>query len=196
MFSLSGWRAVFMTLFSAGLLLTMTAGPASAETVLTACTGTCGAYSVHDGNSTQDVTCIDRTKDPNELYQIQVQPPKVYGPTAAMTTVQWRFQIQDKGFIGPSHWKTISTSAYQTATASNSVPAKAGHGLTSGTWSFIHIGQGSVFEGYRVLVEMNWWNNSGVIGRVKIKYDWYKQVRRDGSHSTVIQTDCKGAQHD
>ena len=51
--------------------------------------------------------------------------------------------------------------------ASSSVPAKSGDGFTTGVWMSNLNGSGSVFEGYRVLVEMDWWNNSGVVGATR-----------------------------
>ena len=196
MFSLSRLSALPVAVLSAGILLAAAAGPASAEMVLKSCTGTCGVYQVHDDSALEDIVCVDRNKHPNELYEITIRPPKIYGPTSKMTTVDWRFQVQDKSFTFPSHWKTIDTSPYQTATASSSVPAKSGDGFTTGVWMSNLNGGGSVFEGYRVLVEMDWWNNSGVVGREKIVYDWYWQVNLNGSHGAAVQGHCTGSQSD
>ena len=186
-------RVAAATVVAVSSLLVIAGSPAAAETVLSSCSGTCGTWQVRDDSSTQDVVCVELNKRPHELYEITVGPPTIYGPYAAPTKVDWRFQIQDKSFTSPSHWKTISTSPYQTANASSTAAAGSGHGFSTAVWQFIHIGPGSVFEGYRVLVEMDWWHNSSVVGSVKIKYDWYDIVRRNGT-DTGTDNRCHGAE--
>jgi hypothetical protein len=189
------FRVAAATVVAVTSILAIAGSPAAAETVLVGCSGTCGSWQVRDDSSTQDIVCVELNKGPHELYEITVRPPKIYGPYAAATKVDWRFQVQEKSFNSPSHWKTISTSPYQTANASTTAAASSGHGFSTAVWPFIHIGPGSPAEGYRALVEMDWWHTSSVAGRVQIKYDWYSIVRRNGT-ITGTASRCSGAESD
>ena len=117
------------------------------------------------------------------LHKYQAQSV-IYGAHSSKTTVGWRFKVQSRSQIVFSHWHSDYTSPYQTAQADSSTPASAGHG-------FSRLASAATFDTepditYRVVVEMQWWQNGSVEGYVKLRYNSYEALRDDGaSHSST-----------
>jgi len=175
-------------------LLVMAAPPVGAATVLKSCTGICGAWHVLDSHKKAGAVCVIRNKRPHELIRITVRPPTMYGNYTGLTPVRWWFEIQRKQFIGPDNlWHTVFTSSNQSAYASNTTPASDGNGFSRGIWT--DPNEGSTFEGFRVVIEMEWWHMGSPEGNLTLKYDSYKVVRLNGTHG-FIDDNCRGSQSD
>jgi len=182
------------TALAVGSLLLVAAPPVGAATVLKGCTGTCGSWQVLDTAKRTGAVCVDRNKRPHELIEITVRPPTMYGHYSTLTPVRWWFLIQNKSFIGPdNHWHTIFTSSNQSAYADLTTPASAGNGFTRGSWT--DPTEGSAFEGFRVVIEMEWWHQGSPEGSLKLKYDNYKNVFFNGRHGFTDDR-CRGSRSD
>lgn len=147
------------------------AAPASAETILSPCSGTCGSWQVGDGETGQKgANGIYATSFPFELNRITVRPPLMHGDHPSNSQVAWRFKVQRMP-VGGGSWVTRYTSTYQTAQADDAIPAYAGNGFSRRSWSAPNDPSGYY---YRVLIDMRWKHNGSVEGRLSLKYDWYK----------------------
>jgi hypothetical protein len=147
------------------------AAPASAETILSPCSGTCGSWEVYDGETgRKGANGIYATSFPYELNKITVRPPLMHGDHPSNSQVGWRFKIQRMP-VGGGSWVTRYTSTYQTAQADNAIPAYAGNGFSRRSWLAPNNPSGFF---YRVVIDMRWKHNGLVEGRLSLKYDWYK----------------------
>lgn len=154
--------------------------PASAETILSACSGTCGDWQVGDGEMGQKGSNgIYGTSFPYELNKITVRPPLMHGNYSANSQVAWRFRIQRMP-VGGGAWATRYTSTYQKAQADDAIPAYAGNGFSRRSWSAPNVPSGYF---YRVVIDMRWKHNGSVEGTLSLKYDWYKA--KSGNNSYV-----------
>ena len=180
---LTRFRVVLATVLTLSFLLVLTAPPAAAETVLTSCVGTCGTWQVYDSEvGNKGAVCLYPNPFPYILDSIKVRPPLMYGAHSYVTDVSWRFRIQYKN--GSGVWKTTYSSPYQVHKADDANPVYLGHGFLWGVWKAPYT---TDFEQYRVIVQMQWWQNSfygPIDGQVKLKYDWYKELRSNGDHFT------------
>jgi len=147
------------------------AAPAAAEVIVKQCVGTCGYYEVYDNDTTkQGVTCTYGTSYPYGLKTMTVRPPLMHGYHSTKTKVGWRFTVQRKK-VGGSSWSVFYQSGYQTAQASDSIPAYQGHGFTKRSYSLANP------NGYywRVHIELQWYGSPQ--GYAKVRYTWYLAVR-------------------
>ena len=143
------------------------AAPASAATVIQACTGTCGTYVAHDSNGgPYGATCKYETGS-YDLDWISVRPPLMYGPNANKTAVQWKFNILRSTNFGGSY-TGIYNSSWQTGMASTSTFAA---GFTNRTW---YASDPNPTGWFKVRILM-WWKNSGLgYSKMKVEYDYYQ----------------------
>ena len=150
------------------------AAPASAETILAPCSGTCGSWEVYDGAvGRKGANGIYATSAPYELNKITVRPPLMHGDHPSPSQVAWRFKIQRRAVDGIA-WSTIYTSTYQKASADDAIPAYAGNGFSRRAWEAPNNPSGYF---YRVLIDMRWKHNGSVEGTLSLKYDYYKAKR-------------------
>ena len=159
---------------------------ASADIVLTQCSGTCGYWEVADSGPSgmKGAVCIYANSGSAPLDEITVRPPLMHGNYSNKTKVGWRFKIQREAPSGAT-FNTIFTSAYQTAKADDQIPAYAGHGFSRGAW----IASSTPTGFYRVWIEMQWWHNGAVEGFARDQYQWYKAIR-SGHPSYVDESYC------
>jgi len=159
---------------------------ASADIVLTQCSGTCGYWEVADSGPSRmkGAVCIYANSGSAPLDEITVRPPLMHGNYSNKTKVGWRFKIQREAPSGAT-FNTIFTSAYQTAKADDQIPAYAGHGFSRGAW----IASSTPTGFYRVWIEMQWWHNGAVEGFARDQYQWYKAIR-SGHPSYVDESYC------
>lgn len=147
------------------------AAPASAETILSPCSGNCGSWEVYDGDvGKKGANGIYATNYPYELNKITVRAPLMHGDHPTKSQVGWRFKIQRMP-VGGGSWSTRYTSTYQTAQADDAIPAYSGHGFSRRSWFAPNDPSGYY---YRVLIDMRWKHNGSVEGTLSLKYDWYK----------------------
>jgi hypothetical protein len=153
--------------------LAVFAAPAAAETVLVPCSGTCGYWEVYDASvGKKGAVCVYANSYPYQLNSITVRPPLMHGYYTPKTKVGWRFIVQRKNVNGGA-WSSRFTSSYQTALASDSIPANVGSGFSRRAWNAPANPAGYY---YRILIEMQWWHNGSVEGFLRLKYDWYKRL--------------------
>ncbi len=149
--------------------------PASAETVLSPCSGTCGDWQVNDASVGQKgAVCVYQSSGLYDLKQITVRAPLMHGYYNGDTKVGWRFNIQRKNVNGGG-WSTFYTSSYQTAKGDNAVPAYTGHGFARRSYNGPNNSHGYY---WRVTLDLKWWGQSNMVeGTLSLKYDWYKRIR-------------------
>jgi hypothetical protein len=172
---LKGNRMRLLIAMSAALTsLGVLAAPASAEVVQVECNGRCGYYEVKDAGTASQAgaQCNYGTSYPYKLKSIKVRPPLMHGDYAAKTKVGWRYRIQRKPING-GNWSPIAISSYQTAMASDSIPAYAGSGFTFRKWFAPNNPAGYY---YRAVIELQWWKNGSVEGYARVRYEWYRRV--------------------
>jgi hypothetical protein len=176
-----GVRILLAIAFAVSSLVAM-AAPAAAETTLVSCSGTCGYYEVKDQGPTGPKGAVCGYKS---LYLdfISVRPPLMHGNYAYKSKVAWRFKIQH-GSTSSGPWSTTYTSSYQSAMASDSIPAYAGKGFARRWWYAPQNPSGS----YRVWVEMGWWRNGSMEGFARVEYDHYKWIA--GADSGEFSESC------
>ena len=162
------------------------AAPASAESIQVACNGRCGYYEVKDQPTAgmAGAQCNYATSYPYKLTSIKVRPPLMHGDYTAKTKVGWRYRIQRKP-VGGGNWAPIAISSYQTAMASDAIPAYAGSGFTFRKW-FAPNNPNGYF--YRAVIELQWWKNGSVEGYARIRYENYRRV--SGSNSNMAPNYC------
>lgn len=147
------------------------AAPASAETVTSPCSGTCGYWEVYDGSTgRKGANGIYGTSYPYKLNKITVRPPLMHGAHPSNSQVGWRFKVQRRP-VGGGTWSTIYTSTYQTAQANDAIPAYAGNGFSRRSWNAPNNPAGYV---YRILLDLRWKHNGTVEGTLSLRYEWYK----------------------
>lgn len=146
------------------------AAPASAETVIDPCSGTCGYWEVDDTPGMHGAVCKYETGS-YDLDWISVRAPLMHGPYSNKTTVQWKFNILRSTNFGGSY-TGIYNSSWQTAMANNSIPAYQGSGFARRTWYASDPNPTGWFK-VRLLL---WWKNGAgnVVGKVKVEYDYYQ----------------------
>ena len=174
----SGLRLAFGIVFSISALGVL-AAPAAAETVTQNCQGNCGSWQVEDASAPKrGGSCFYSGSYPYKLTSVSAREPLMHGDYATKTKVGWRFRIQRQNTNGGS-WNTIFTSGYQTAKASNSIPAYgSGHGFSRRSWTAPSNPNG---YRYRIALDLKWWKpNGNVDGTLSLKYDWYKRERKGG----------------
>lgn len=166
---------IVLALAFAFLAVGALSSPAAAETVLNGCSGKCGYWEVGDKSTGgKGAVCVYQTSYPYNLKQITVRAPLMHGRYAVKTKVGWRFNIQKKN-VGGGSWKTTYTSSFQTAKASNSIPAYTGHGFSRRAYNGPAHPEGFY---WRVTLDLRWWGKTGAVeGNLKLKYDWYKRQR-------------------
>jgi len=167
-------------------LLIMAAPPAAAVTVLSGCSDICGSWSVVDTRHEKGVRCLYGAGLYGEIYKISVRPPVMFGHGTLASTVGWRFRIQSRHTNG-GPFVTDYTSKYQTAQASLSVAAQAGHGFSRRSWA---VPANTGYNDRRVIVDMQWWKQQLVQGHVKVLYDAYAAKNDDGGGSIYILDRC------
>ena len=145
--------------------------PASAETPITVCNGTCGYYEIGDGGPPYGANC-QYEKVSYALDKISVRPPLMHGPYSQKTKVRWLFRI----FRMPSGggaWSQIHQSTWQNAMASDAIPARAGSGFSRRTWTAPENPAGF----YKVRILMHWFNQAGNrVGIAAVELDNYKRL--------------------
>ena len=143
------------------------AGPAAAETVLDACTGTCGAYDIGDSGPPYGANC-SYEKASHDLDKMSARPPTVWGNYDFTTTVKWRFKIIRSS---PSGQLSSVTGRYQSAQADNMTPARVGNGFSRRTWRAPESPTGR----FSMWLEIVWVGSSGVPGgSARVLIDHYK----------------------
>ena len=172
--------ALCFALTSLGVL----AAPASAEVVMVQCNGRCGYYEVYDTPAMAGARCNYGTSFPYKLNSIRVRAPLMHGDYAAKTKVGWRYRIQRKPVNG-GNWSPVVISSYQTAMASDSVPAYNGSGFTGRTWTAPNNPNGYF---YRAVIELQWWKNGAVEGYARVRYEYYSRV--SGSNTDMATNYC------
>ena len=156
------------------------AAPASAESIFSPCSGTCGYWEVYDGETgRKGANGIYATDFPYELNKISVRPPLMHGAHASDSQVAWRFRIQRRDVNGVG-WATIYTSTYQKAQADDAIPAYAGNGFSRRSWSAPNDPSG---YWYRVMLDLRWKHNGSLEGVLTLKYDWYKAKRGNNTYT-------------
>ncbi len=160
--------------------LAVTVTPAAAETVLKDCVGTCGYWEVSDTGPSgpKGAVCVYETGGSHDLDRITVRPPLMHGNYANKTTVKWRFKVRRQAVSPGATFHTIYTSSWQSAQASETVPAYAGHGFARRAWMVPESPHGF----FDVWVELSWLNNGSVQGTARVEYDWYKAQRGGSSY--------------
>ena len=167
------WRLlVALSLALAGS--TLIAGPASAEQILTQCSGKCGEYQYGDNEPPPQygANCIYETAS-YDLDKMSGRPPIVHGPFVNKSKVAWRIKILRSNNFGSS-WTTEYISGWDYAMASQTIAAYAGRGFARITYS---APENPV--GWRKMrVNIRWWNLSGssVIGNASAEYNSYKRL--------------------
>lgn len=157
-----------------GLALVMgasLAAPASAETVIDPCSGTCGYWEVYDTSGMDGAVC-KYEKGSYDLDWISVRAPLMHGPFSGKTTVQWKFNILRSTNFGGSYTNAYNSS-WQTAMANTAIPAYQGSGFSRRTWYASDPNPTGWFK-VRLLL---WWKNGAgnVVGKVKVEYDYYQR---------------------
>ena len=155
--------------------------PAAAETVLSGCSGTCGAWQVNDASVGQKgAVCVYQSSGLYDLKQITVRAPLMHGNYPTKTKVGWRYNIQRKNVNGGG-WSTFYTSSYQTSTANDMIPAYTGHGFARRSYSGPSNSHGYY---WRVSLDLKWWGKTGSVeGNLTLKYDWYKAIRGSDTYT-------------
>lgn len=160
--------ALGMALSAVGSL----AGSASAETVITPCTGTCGDYEVYDSPKPPPYGANCKYESGTfDLDWISARPPQMHGLVSYPkdSKVQWRMMVLHAS--GPAgKYATIHTSNWQTAYANDQQVARAGHGFHRIFWYAPENPSGV----YKVWIDMRWWKSGAVQGTVRLEYDSYK----------------------
>ncbi len=158
---------------------TVIAAPVAAETVIDPCSGTCGYWEVYDTSSMKGAVCKYETGS-YDLDSISVRPPLMHGPYSNKTKVQWKFNILRSTNFGSSY-TGIYNSTWQTAMASDSIPAYDGSGFSRRTWNAPDPNPTGWFK-VRLLL---WWKNASgnVVGKMKVEYDYY-QGKWNGNSDT------------
>jgi len=178
-------RIVLGVIFAVSAVSVM-AAPAAAEVIVKACVGNCGSYQVSDNDTGMPgAKCTYQNSYPYKLLNMSVRPPLMHGDYSTKTKVEWRFKVQRKNVNG-SKWLVTYTSSYQSAQASDSIPAYENHGFTRRTWNAPSNPSG---YDYRVILELQWWHNGSKEGYAKIRYSWYKE-QRSGSSSSNLGSYC------
>lgn len=173
----TGFRGFLALMFVVGTFM-VAAAPAAAETVITACQGTCGDYQVDDNNTgTPGATCR-YTQPAYYLAAIDIRPPLMHGNYANKTKVEWRYRIQRQS-TNLTGWKLFYESTFQSAMADNQIPAYKGHGFAYRTWNAPADPTGYL---YRVRIVMRWWHNGAVEGSMLVQYDWYQAQKSASQH--------------
>lgn len=166
-----GTRRATLSLFVAITALIGLAAPASAETVITACNGTCGYYEIGDGGPPYGANCQYEAGS-YDLDKISVRPPLMHGPWSYNTNVRWLFRIFRSSNFGGS-WSQIYQSTWQNAMANDAIPARAGNGFSRRTW----MAPESPTGWFKVRILMHWFNQSGNrIGIAAVELDNYKRL--------------------
>ena len=161
---------VLGTLAIAATCLFTAVAPAAAETILTACSGTCGDYQVTDTDTGGKGAVCGYETTSYDLDFISIRPPLMHGPFSYNTTVQWRYRILRASSSGTT-FSGIYLSTWQSAKANNQIPAYAGHGFARRFWYAPESPTGK----FEVRINMRWKNSAGtVIGTARVEYDWYK----------------------
>lgn len=150
--------------------LAVIAAPVAAAT----CSGTCGTYVISDQGPAGPKGAVCKYETASyDLDFISVRPPKMYGPFAYKTKVQWYFKILRSTDFGAS-WMTAHTSSFQTAQASTTSAAYAGHGFSRRYW---YAPDPNPTGWFKVTVIMIWRNSGGVvIGNDSVVYHHYKGI--------------------
>lgn len=174
---------VLVSLAIAVSSIVLIAAPVSAETVLNACHGTCGAYQYTDTGPTggKGAVCGYETVS-HDLDFISVRPPLMHGPFANNTPVAWQYKIW-RAPVNTGVFALKFTSTWQGAKANDQIPAYADHGFARRFWTAPEDPHGY----FKVRVYLRWKNNAGtVIGTASAEYDWYK-TQWNGTSSTNMQ---------
>jgi hypothetical protein len=180
-FNRTGLRVALGLVFAMSALGAM-AAPAAAEVVVKACVGNCGYYEVYDNSTGQPgAKCTYQNSYPYKLLNVNVRPPLMHGDYSNKTKVGWRFLIQRKNING-NKWLVYYTSSYQTATASDSIPAYVGSGFSRRKWNAPNNPSGYQ---YRVVLELRWWHNGSVEGYAKVRYTYLLQQRANGMNGNL-----------
>jgi hypothetical protein len=154
------------------------AAPASAATVIDACSGTCGTYSVTDKSGGPYGAICKYETGSYDLDWIKVSPPKMYGTSSSPRQVQWKFNILRSTNFGGSY-TGIFNSSWQTDTATS---AAAANGFTSRTWYASDPNPTGYFK-VRILL---WWKNAGSgYSKMKVEYDFYQRKWNGNSNPST-----------
>ena len=183
----STMRASLALVIALGALLVISIAPVAAEADM-GCTGTCGYYEVYDNDTgTPGAKCTYANGYPYKLKEISIRPPLMHGYQSDKDPVGWAFRIQRKSVNG-GKWRPFFDSGYQNSSASETIPAYAGHGFSRRTWTAPN-NPGGYF--WRVVLLLRWKaDNGNVVGRAKVRYEWYNQVRKDGSAQNLGSGYC------
>lgn len=146
------------------------AAPVGAATPIVMCSGTCGKYVLTDSASGGKGAVCKYETGSYDLDYISVRPPKMYGPYASNTRVQWMFKIMRSTNFGGS-WSSNFASTWQSALASTGSAAYAGHGFTRRYW---YAPDPNPTGWFKVRIFMRWRNAGGtVVGNAAAEYDHY-----------------------
>lgn len=162
---------------------TFIAAPVAAETVLVDCNGTCGYWEVMDTGPTgpKGAVCVYE-KPGYDLDKITIRPPLMHGAYSNKTKVAWRFRVR-RADVNVGTFQTIYTSSWQTAMASDSIPAQDGNGFDYGfarrTWMAPENPHGF----FDIWTELAWYHNGSQEGFARVEYDWYKAQRGSSSYT-------------
>jgi hypothetical protein len=145
------------------------AGPATAATTVMPCAGTCGTWVTYDQNGgPYGAVCTYETGS-YDLDSIKVSPPRIYGPYAGKTRVQWKFNILRSTNFGASY-KRVGYSSWQNGMASKTAYAT---GFTNRTWMAPDPNPTGWFK---VRILLRWKNAAGnTVGNAKVEYDYYQR---------------------
>jgi hypothetical protein len=147
-------------------------GPATAETILVNCNGTCGYYQYGDTGPTGGKGAVCKYETGSyDLDFISVRPPLMHGPFPTNTPVAWKYKIYRRPVGGA--WSVLYTSTWQSSTANDAIPAYANHGFERRYWYAPESPTGN----FKVRVYLRWKNGGGtVIGTASAEYDWYQRL--------------------
>ena len=167
--------AITFALVAVGTL----AVPASAETYIQMCNGTCGYYEIGDSGPPYGANC-QYEDGSHHLDKISVRPPLMHGPYSQKTKVRWLFRVFRSTSMGGS-WSQIYQSTWQNAMANDAIPARAGSGFSRRTWTAPENPTGW----FKVRMLMHWFNASGNrVGIAAVELDYYKLLNQAVSNTT------------
>ncbi len=173
--------------FALGALVVVGTAPVAAAVDM-GCNGTCGYYEVYDNNTGMPgARCDYANSFPYKLKDISIRPPLMHGYQSDKDPVAWAYRIQRKSVNG-GKWRPYFDSGYQSAQASDSIPAYDKHGFTRRAFTMPNNPQGYF---WRVVLLLRWKaDNGNTVGTAKVRLEWYKQVRKDGSTAQLVSGYC------
>ncbi|MEP7378855.1 MAG: hypothetical protein ABI725_04760 [Chloroflexota bacterium] len=162
-------RSRFLAALGFALVVgTFVAAPVTAATPIIACSGTCGGYVTYDANGGPYGAICKYETGSYDLDWIKVSPPKMFGPYATNTKVQWKFNILRSTNFGGSY-TGIYNSSWQNGMAWT---GGAANNFTARTW---YASDPNPMGYFKVRILLRWKNAGGnTVGNAKVEYDYYQ----------------------